>query len=241
MTSPESQDDKPVEGQPKKTSIAKPIIGLFVIAIVGWAGYVWATGIKDGFDFRRFALLGEQKPLELFATDGELYFNGKAIDDGYIEAVPQNDLGVDRLFAPIKAGGSFAFYTDVGGRLNTGLPAGDYKLLLVVLHPSPPLTQPGRKFPDEYYTAETSPVSITVTTDPAKNHFVIKETGEIQPNPNADRMAGGGGGFRRSANDETEPPADDETKKPSDEANAPAAETADDGGKSNGASDKGDE
>lgn len=243
MTAQESQVDKPAEGQPKKTSIVKPVIGLVVVAVAGWAGYVWATGVEDGFDFRRFAMLGEEKPLELVATDGEVYFNGKAVNDGHIEAVPKNDTGADRLFAPIKSGGSFKFYTDIGGRLNTGLPEGEYKLLLKVLHPSPPLTQPGRKFPDEYYAAETTPLSVTVTSDPAKNHFVIKETGEIQPNPHAAQMAAGGGGFSRSADDETEPPADDATEKSSDEANkkTPDAAIGDVEAKSNDASDKGDE
>ena len=255
MTAPESQVDTPAEAQPKKTSIIKPVIviGLVAVAVAGWAGYVWATGTEDGFDFRRFAMLGEEKPLVIYPVRGEVYFNGEAVDDGHIEAVPKINQGADRLFAPIKPDGSFAFYTDIGGRLNSGLPEGEYKLLLIVVHPSPPLTQPGPKLPDEYYEAETTPISITVTSDPAKNHFVIKETGEIQPNPYADRMAGGGGGgFRRpSSNDETEPPADDAKEKTANEANEKAsdevnekasdAETGDDKAKSNDASDKSDE
>lgn len=240
MTAPESHVDQTAEGQAKKTSVVKPVIGLVAVAIAGWASYVWATGVEDGFDFRRFAMLGEKKPLELFAADGEVYFNGKAVDVGHVEAVPQSDPGADRLFAPIKPGGSFKFYTDVGGRLNTGLPAGEYKLLLKVMHPSPPLTQPGRKFPDEYYMAETTPLTITVTTDPTKNHFVIKKTGEIQPNPHAAAMAAGGGGWlNRSADDEKEPPADDKKEKVSNEANEKVldAETEDEETISNDASD----
>lgn len=234
MTEPESQIDPPAEAQPKKTSVIKPIIGLVVVAVAGWAGYVWATGIEDGFDFRRFAMLGDEAPLVIYPVRGEVYFNNEPVDEGHLEAVPKIDSGADRLFAPIKPDGSFSFYSDINSRLNTGLPEGEYKLLLMVVHPSPPLTQPAQKFPEKYYNSATTPISITVTSDPAKNHFVIKETGEIQPNPYAEQMAARGGGG--SSDDEAEEKSDGEKDKAPDDGSG-----QDDEEKSKDASDKGDQ
>ncbi|MEO2036239.1 MAG: hypothetical protein ABGZ35_29550 [Planctomycetaceae bacterium] len=150
------------------------------VCVSAWACYVWVTG-ENEFDFRRFALLGPQS-VEFHAVNGEVFFNDEPVDQGYVEAVPvANDHHLTRVIGPINKDGTFELYTEAGGQLTKGVPPGKYKLLLMVSHPSPGMGAPSPMLPPQYYDATRTPLSVIVTSDPARNHIVIKEQGELLP------------------------------------------------------------
>lgn len=176
---PTTSVSAPEPGQAKIPFLAAGVVLIFALVVGAWAAYVWVTG-PDGFDVRRFAFLGPQE-FEFVQVNGQVFFNGDLVIEGHLEAVPQADIGdPDRIIAPIKSDGTFQFFTDYGGKLNDGIPAGEYKLLLQVFHPSPGLGAPSPKLPAEYYDVQKTPMSMTVKKD-GENHFIFKETGEIQP------------------------------------------------------------
>lgn len=163
------------------------IVLLLLAAVCGWAAYVYITG-KDGFSWRRFAFLGEKKVV-LVPITGEVYYNGKPVENGVVEFYPADDEADTRkAIGALKEGGKFELYTDIDG-MKEGAVAGDYIVVLNVNHPNQPgQLAPSRMLPDKYYRIETTPVRATVSADPEKKHITIRETGDpATPGPGANR------------------------------------------------------
>lgn len=218
MTEAHSQSNLPEETSTPREQGGFPVLMLILLVLVtvlGWGCYVWATGEGD-FDFRRFAFLGQEQ-IKIYAAQGQVFFNGEPLTDGHVEAHPVNRENVpDRIIGPLKSDGTFEFYTDFNGTLSEGLPEGEYKLLLIVYHPTRPLETPSPILPDQYYDFAQTPLTIKVTADPQQNNFVFEETGELQP-----RGGSSGGGSRRGSRESTP----DETPGSPDEAQPTPAET----------------
>lgn len=176
--SSEGKDSRDVGREPGRFTVSGVLIVTTVVVVTAWACYVWISGEK-GFDVRRFAFLGpEQK--QLYAAHGEVYFNDELVTSGHVEAVPlQKRGGPDRIIGPINSEGHFDLYSDYGGTLQSGAPAGEYQLLLVVLQPATGMGPPTKLLPEKYYETSTTPLKMTVTPDAEKNHLVIRESGEV--------------------------------------------------------------
>jgi hypothetical protein len=189
--------------------LLKGIVGVIALSLLGWGCFVWATG-TDGFDFRRFALLGEKKE-EVVPFRGKVLFNGKPIDHGHLEAysVDKSRGTVDRIIAPIKEDGTFEFFTDIKGTLSVGVPVGDYKVLLKVYYPVSGFADPDPMLPPEFYDVQKTPIVISVTSDPKQIDVVLEGTGEIVPQPAAaGNAAAGQRGNRRNAQNDDVPPTE---------------------------------
>jgi len=203
------------------SSIVSIAVLSLLAGVTAWACYVWVTG-ENGFDIRRFAMVGERQ-IDFYAVDGEVFFNDEAVRVGHVAAVPVVDrYGLTRVIAPITDDGTFEFYTEVDGKLTKGVPAGEYKLLLMVTHPSPGLGAPSPMMPPEYYDPGRTPLSMAVTSDQDQNHITIKEHGELLPN-----VAGQNARSRSSEQQETDNPARaDEAADVEDTVENPDAENA---------------
>jgi hypothetical protein len=173
MNDPKAQDSAAVKPKQGGVSAGAIVFGLVLLAIIGRAAYVWINSPDGDFDFREFAFLGKPE-LKLYPVTGEVYFNGELLKEGHLEAFPTVGKPFsERVVALIdKQTGKFNFVCEIDTKLAEGLPVGDYKVLLLLFHPSPGLGAPNRKLPDKYYSVAETPLAITVTTDPAKNHFV---------------------------------------------------------------------
>ena len=181
VTEPDSQSS-PAETPPVKdgTSPVSMAVLCIMAGVSAWACYVWVTG-ENGFDIRRFAMVGERQ-IDFYAVDGEVFYNDEPVSNGHVAAVPVVDsYDLTRVIAPINETGTFEFYTEVDGKLTEGVPAGEYKLLLIVAHPSPGLGAPSPMLPPQYYDAATTPLSMSVTSDKDNHHIVIEEHGELLP------------------------------------------------------------
>ncbi|MCP4783999.1 MAG: hypothetical protein GY903_22395 [Fuerstiella sp.] len=181
VTKPDPQSSS-AETHPEETgsSGVRVAVLLVLVGVSAWGCYVWVTG-ENGFDIRRFAMVGERQ-IDVYAVDGEVFFNDEPVSVGHVAAIPVNGRnGLTRVIGPITDGGTFEFYTEVDGKLIKGVPTGEYKLLLKVSHPSPGLGQPSPMLPPEYYDPATTPLSMTVSADQDKHHVVIKEQGELLP------------------------------------------------------------
>lgn len=186
--------------------------------VTAWACYVWVTG-EDGFDIRRFAMVGERQ-IDFYDVDGEVFFNDEPVRVGHVAAVPVVDkYGLTRVIGPMNDRGTFEFYTEVDGKLTKGVPTGEYKLLLMVSHPSPGMGAPSPMLPPQYYDPARTPISMSVTSDVAGNHITIKEHGELLPDvagqnarsrPDEERETGAPAeaGDASEAGDAAEDPAD---------------------------------
>lgn len=186
----QSPDSTSSDTASSKGAVLGVIALLLVAAVAVWAAYIYITG-KDGFSWRRFAFQEEKQPILVPAT-GQLFFNGKPMDNGDIRAYPVDaEAGGKMALAAIGPDGKFELMTDVDG-LKPGALPGTYKLVLNVIYPNQPgQLAPTRRLPDKYYSASTTPVTITVTDDQEKNYFPIREEGEEAPPP------GGRGGGRK--------------------------------------------
>jgi hypothetical protein len=171
----------PIKRAPGRNPLEYLIL-LLVIAAGAWGAYVYVNSAK-GFSWRAFFLLGEKKR-QLVAATGEVYFNGKPMDAGTVDAYPIDpESGNKPAIGPIDPDGRFKLYTNIGG-MTPGAGIGTYRLVLNISYPlQSGQLAPDRRLPEKYYKSESTPVTITVTADPAKNHFVIKEEGEEQPPP----------------------------------------------------------
>ena len=216
-TEPDAQSSSAETPSVKEGSSPVSIAVLCILAgVTAWACYVWVTG-EDGFDIRRFAMVGERQ-IDFYDVDGEVFFNDESVRVGHVAAVPVVDrYGLTRVIGPITDRGTFEFYTEVDGRLTKGVPVGEYKLLLMVSHPSPGLGAPSPMLPPQYYDPARTPLSMTVTSDPDGNHITIKEHGELLPD-----VAGQNARSRPDEERETEAPAEagDASEDPADTPNA---------------------
>jgi hypothetical protein len=222
-TEPDAQSSSPVTPPTKEGTSPVSIAVLCILAgVSAWACYVWVTG-ENGFDIRRFAMVGERQ-IDFHAVDGEVFFNDESVTVGHVEAVPVDDrYSLTRVIAPITDSGAFEFYTEVDGKLTKGVPAGEYKLLLMVSHPSPGLGAPSPMLPPQYYDPARTPLSMAVTSDQDKKHITIKEQGELLPD-----VAGQNARSRSNEDRETDDPADapdrDDAADVEDTADTPDAE-----------------
>ncbi|MEZ6061901.1 MAG: hypothetical protein R3C19_16270 [Planctomycetaceae bacterium] len=203
-------------GDVKKSFVAIILVLLLVllvaIAAAGRAAYVWV--MTDGnLTFRRFAFMEEPK-VELYPVTGKVIFNGEPLTGGHIELYSvDGSVKPDRIIGPLKSDGSFELYTDFNGTLGTGAPSGDFKVVLLVYHPTGPLEAPVQMLPAEFYDHNKSPITVKVTTDAAQNQLTIEADGEIQEKPARNRPPGG----RRPAGDspdEASPEANDDAAEP---------------------------
>jgi hypothetical protein len=187
---------------PGRNPLEYVILLLFIVA-GAWGAFVYINGTK-GFSWRAFFLLGEKKR-QLVAATGEVYFNGKPMDAGTVDAYPVDpESGNKPAIGPIDPEGRFELYTNIDG-MTPGAGAGTYRLVLNISYPlQSGQLAPDRRLPEKYYDSATTPVTITVTPDAAKNHFIIKEEGEEQPPP---RSRGSG----RPVPPEAEPPNPERT------------------------------
>ena len=203
------------------TSPVRMAVLCTMAGVSAWACYVWGTG-ENGFDIRRFAMVGERQ-INFYAVDGEVFYNDEPVRVGHVAAVPENDsYGLTRVIGPITDDGMFEFYAEVGGKLTKGVPVGEYKLLLMVSHPSPGLGAPSPMLPPQYYDSARTPLSMKVTSDQAKQHIVIKEQGDLLPD-----VAGHNARSRSNEERETDAPPDaDDAADVEDTADTPDAENA---------------
>lgn len=207
MNSESPDSDPPVEDRPipvpgsvreksgstDKSGVFVPVVIAMVIAAIAIRiGYVWITN-PDGFDLRTIAFLGV-RDVPFHEVNGEIFFNDEKIRHGHLEAVPvRDDYRLSRAIAPVREDGTFSFVCDIGGTLHTGLPEGDYRVLLHVNYPATGFGYPDPMLPAKYYDPNQTPVKLAVTKESSGQAFVIRESGEIQEQP------GGRGGGPRSA------------------------------------------
>ena len=167
-----------------KRGVFAPVAAIVLLLAAGvsvWACYVWITSEGD-FDFRRFSLQGQQK-IEFYPVTGEVWFNGELIRHGHVEAHPvSKGYSPERVLGAIREDGTFELYSDYRGGLVLGAAAGEYKLLLMVHHPATGFGYPAKLLPTKYYDVAETPITIRVSPGPDKNHIVVKESGELNPN-----------------------------------------------------------
>ncbi len=170
------------------------LFALIAILIMGRAVFVWVSG--DGeWTFRRFAFL-DKKQISLYEAAGKVLINGEPLNTGHVEFHPANKNGPipDRIIGVIKEGGTFEIYTDFGTGLKKGAPQGEYKVLLVALKPAQGMGPPEKLLPVDYYDESLTPITVTVTSDPGKNHFLIKESADLkfplEPSGNSSNQTG---------------------------------------------------
>ncbi len=177
--------------KPTRRSLLPMILLVLLVAIAGRAAYIWVTGGHE-FDLQRFAFM-EPGKTEFFPVTGEIYFNDEKVTHGHLEAyATSGNVKLTRVIGLISEDGTFEFFTDIGGTLSKGLPAGTFKLILQVNYPATGFGYPDHMLPEKYYSTETTPVEITVTDDRSKNHFEIRESGEIQLQSGGSRGQTGG-------------------------------------------------
>jgi len=206
VTETTEPDDRSSSAETPSVKEGASLVSVAVLCILAgvtaWACYVWVTG-ENGFDIRRFAMVGERQ-IEFHAVDGDVFFNDEPVRVGHVAAVSVVDrYGLTRVIGPITDNGTFEFYTEVDGKLTKGVPVGEYKLLLMVSHPSPGLGAPSPMLPPQYYDPARTPLSMAVTSDPDGKHITIKEHGELLPD-----VAGQSARFRPDDERETDAPVE---------------------------------
>jgi hypothetical protein len=142
------------------------VVPLVLVAAIAAGVYFW---MKRG-------------PGQTYPADGEVRFNGKPVVVGYLDWRPlKKSNAPTRIIAPIDTSGKFDVWSEIDSRLVKGAPAGDYKVLLVLQHPPPGLGAPAPMLEPKYYDEASTPIKLTISSDPSKNHFVVDETGELLP------------------------------------------------------------
>lgn len=146
--------------------MVKLVVPLVLVAAIAAGVYFWMN----------------RGPGQTYLADGEVRFNGKPVVVGYLDFKPVKKGNTpERIVAPIDTSGKFEVWSEINSQLVKGVPAGTYKVLLVLHHPPPGLGAPAPMLEPKYYDETTTPIEIVISSDPSKNHFVVDETGELLP------------------------------------------------------------
>jgi hypothetical protein len=161
-------------------------------------------------------LQGElQGPPAKYPFTGQVLFNGKPVTTGSVMTQRIGD-NFDAALGFLDAEGRFSLETNG----EPGASAGTHKVVISSLAPGIP---PRPLVPAIYVDLKTTPLTIEVTSDAAKNTIVFELTGELPPPP-APPGGGTGGGPPAAAPAADSPQTPAQPAEDSPEATEPKAE-----------------
>lgn len=133
---------------------------------------------------------------------GQVLFNGQPVTTGAVMTQLKGN-PLDIAIGPLDAEGRFELTSDGIKQVSKGTH-------LVSVSSMAPGMPPRPLVPDKYLTHRTSPLRITVTSDPAANEVVLELEGELTaPAPLAGPPGGGGPGGGGPGGGESPPAAED--------------------------------
>ena len=159
----------------KSTSLVRvAVVSLLlavIVSVVSWTGYVWWNSNKD-------------RPRELVEVTGRVFYKGQPVTQGSIfTEVDRNGLFVG--LSLLDKEGRFRLMTQIDGELHNGAFVGEHKVAIASYETAANLlgTPPGL-VPKRYLENNTSGLSMLVTSDPKKNVFIFRLTGELESGEN---------------------------------------------------------
>lgn len=150
----------------------------------------------------------ERGPRPMYPFSGQVLLNGKPVTVGAVMTQCIDDeygVGIGEL----DSEGRFTLNTNGVD----GVTEGTHRVAVSSMAPGIP---PRPLVPNKYLNQNTTPLTIVVTSDPAKNQIVLELEGEVEAPPAMQGPPGGGGPGAASPGPPDAPPAD---------STAPPAET----------------
>lgn len=145
-----------------------PKSGFDVVRVLGTVVIVAVIG---GGGYALFSYLTTD-PGKLYEATGEVTWNGEPVTIGAVMTLHESDPYLSAL-GPLDENGHFTLLTN----MEPGAAIGRHKLIVASYGdgmPPPPLV------PAHYASYDDTPLYIDVTSDPQKNHFIIRLEGELQ-------------------------------------------------------------
>ncbi len=158
---------------PAGFSIGRVLTMLFVIAAVGGIGYLGVESVSG--------------PPAKYPFRGQVLFNGQPVTVGAVMTQLEGN-PLDLAIGALDADGRFVLTSDGQERVSEGTHLVSVSSMASGMPPRPLV-------PDRYLNHRTSPLRITVTSDPAANEIVFELEGELTaPAPLAGPPGAAGGG-----------------------------------------------
>ncbi|MFQ5733164.1 MAG: hypothetical protein ACE5KM_14585 [Planctomycetaceae bacterium] len=160
-----------------------------IVAAVGWTGYVWWNS-KDGkVSWKSLTL--QDRPPELVEVTGQVLYKGRPVTQGSV-VTEFSRKGLFGGLSVLDKDGRFRLRTQVDGTYHDGVYVGTHTVAIFAYADSPGAGQPRGLVPKKYLMHSTSPLRMVVTSDPGKNVFTFRLTGDLESGGR--RGAGGRGG-----------------------------------------------
>ena len=166
----------------KSTSLVRMAVVILLLAVivsvVSWTGYVWWNS-KDGtVSWKNLTL--QDRPPKLVEVTGQILYKGRPVTNGSI-ITEINRKGLFGGMSNLDKEGRFSLMTHIDGELHNGAYVGKHTVAIAsYAFPTNPAGPPPGLVPKMYLENGTSPLRMLVTSDPKKNVFVFKLTGELE-------------------------------------------------------------
>lgn len=200
MNVPEVEAGKPGSAKFRLRKVLMVVVPVAVLAlvVVALAGFIDVD-----------ALLSDLSRPALAPATGQVLFQGQPLAGGQVTTQPVGGRGVSAL-GWTDDEGKFSLKTDVRGVFVDGATVGEHLVTVAAFKPAPGPGAPALLTPQQYASAGTSPLRITIRSNPADNQFQFVLEGDVPSRPQGAGQGGGKGKGKSKAKTETPTPAEPE-------------------------------